>query len=116
MLSTLHIPFGATSTAAELVAGGDLSGKRAIAGPGGSSGIGVDGGPRSGGPRRADAALPDLSSRNEYGRWLRVRRGDVAPRTVVDAWEGKTKAQICEQMKDPARNGGCRTGEEVIST
>src|SRR2546422_8520408 len=29
-------------------------------------------------------------------------------------WEGRTKAQICEQMKDPARNGGRRTGEEVI--
>jgi hypothetical protein len=29
-------------------------------------------------------------------------------------WEGLTKAQICEQMKDPARNGGRRTGEAVI--
>jgi hypothetical protein len=29
-------------------------------------------------------------------------------------WEGRTKVQICEQMKDPARNGGHRTGEEVI--
>jgi NAD(P)-dependent dehydrogenase (short-subunit alcohol dehydrogenase family) len=29
-LTTLHIPFGATSTAAEIVAGVDLSGKRAI--------------------------------------------------------------------------------------
>jgi len=29
-------------------------------------------------------------------------------------WEGKTKAEICEQMKDPERNGGRRTGEEVI--
>jgi len=29
-------------------------------------------------------------------------------------WEGRTKQQICEQMKDPARNGGRRTGEEVI--
>jgi len=30
LLTTLHIPFGATSTAAEIVAGVDLSGKRAI--------------------------------------------------------------------------------------
>ena len=29
-------------------------------------------------------------------------------------WEGRTKVQICEQMKDPARNGGHRTGEAVI--
>jgi hypothetical protein len=29
-------------------------------------------------------------------------------------WEGKTQAEICEQMKDPERNGGRRTGEEVI--
>jgi len=28
-------------------------------------------------------------------------------------WQGLTKQQICEQMKDPARNGG-RTGEAVI--
>jgi hypothetical protein len=29
-------------------------------------------------------------------------------------WEGLTKAQICAQMKDPARNGGRRSGEAVI--
>jgi hypothetical protein len=29
-------------------------------------------------------------------------------------WEGRSKEQICEQMKDPARNGGRRTGEQVI--
>jgi hypothetical protein len=29
-------------------------------------------------------------------------------------WAGLTKEQICEQMKDPARNGGRRTGEAVI--
>ena len=29
-------------------------------------------------------------------------------------WEGLTKEQICEQMKDPARNGGRSTGEAVI--
>ncbi len=29
-------------------------------------------------------------------------------------WQGLTKGQICEQMKDPARNGGRRTGEAVI--
>jgi len=36
----------------------------------------------------------------------------LAPLSML--WEGKTKAQICEQMKDPQRNGGRRTGEEVI--
>ena len=36
----------------------------------------------------------------------------LAPLSML--WEGKTKAQICEQMKDPARNGGRRTGADVI--
>ncbi len=36
----------------------------------------------------------------------------LAPLSML--WEGKTKAEICEQMKDPERNGGRRTGEEVI--
>jgi hypothetical protein len=29
-------------------------------------------------------------------------------------WEGRTKEQICEQIKDPARNGDRHTGEEII--
>jgi hypothetical protein len=29
-------------------------------------------------------------------------------------WEGRTKAQICEQIKDPTRNGGMRTGERIV--
>ena len=36
----------------------------------------------------------------------------LAPLSML--WEGKTKEQICEQMKDPARNGGRRSGEKVI--
>ena len=28
-------------------------------------------------------------------------------------WEGKTLAQICEQIKDPARNGG-RSLEDIV--
>jgi len=36
----------------------------------------------------------------------------LAPLSML--WEGRTKRQICEQMKDPARNGARRTGEEVI--
>jgi hypothetical protein len=36
----------------------------------------------------------------------------LAPLSML--WEGKTKAEICEQMKDPERNGGRRTGEEVM--
>lgn len=36
----------------------------------------------------------------------------LAPLSML--WEGRTKGQICEQMKDPQRNGGRRTGEEVI--
>lgn len=35
----------------------------------------------------------------------------LAPREM--AWEGKTAAQICEQIKDPARNGG-RKIEDLI--
>jgi hypothetical protein len=36
----------------------------------------------------------------------------LAPLSML--WEGKTKRQICQQMKDPARNGGRRTGEQII--
>jgi hypothetical protein len=36
----------------------------------------------------------------------------LAPLTML--WEGRTKGQICEQMKDPARNGGRHGGEEII--
>jgi hypothetical protein len=36
----------------------------------------------------------------------------LAPLSML--WEGKTKSQICQQIKDPARNGGRHTGEEVI--
>ena len=36
----------------------------------------------------------------------------LAPLSML--WEGQTKEQICEQMKDPARNGGRHAGEEII--
>jgi hypothetical protein len=36
----------------------------------------------------------------------------LAPLSML--WEGRTEGQICEQMKDPARNGGRHTGEEII--
>jgi hypothetical protein len=36
----------------------------------------------------------------------------LAPLSML--WEGRTKGQICEQMKDPQRNGGRGTGEKVI--
>jgi len=36
----------------------------------------------------------------------------LAPLSML--WEGRSKREICEQMKDPARNGGRRTGEQVI--
>jgi len=29
-------------------------------------------------------------------------------------WEGRSAQQICEQMKDPARNGGRHTPEQII--
>ncbi|HEY8027000.1 MAG TPA: hypothetical protein VIF60_20830 [Burkholderiaceae bacterium] len=29
-------------------------------------------------------------------------------------WDGLSKGDICRQMKDPARNGGRRTGEQVM--
>jgi hypothetical protein len=41
-----------------------------------------------------------------------VATWELAPLSML--WEGRTKQQICEQMKDPARNGGRRSGEEVI--
>lgn len=41
-----------------------------------------------------------------------VKDWHLAPLSML--WEGLTKEQICEQMKDPARNGGRRTGEEII--
>ena len=41
-----------------------------------------------------------------------VATWQLAPLSML--WEGKMKAQICEQMKDPERNGGRRSGEEVI--
>jgi hypothetical protein len=36
----------------------------------------------------------------------------LAPLSML--WEGLTRAQICVQIKDPARNGGRHTGEEII--
>jgi hypothetical protein len=36
----------------------------------------------------------------------------LAPLSML--WEGRTAAQICAQIKDPARNGGRHTGEELI--
>ena len=41
-----------------------------------------------------------------------VASWQLAPLSML--WEGKTKAEICEQMKDPGRNGARRTGEDVI--
>ncbi len=36
----------------------------------------------------------------------------LAPLSMM--WERRSKRQICEQMKDPTRNGARRTGKEVI--
>jgi len=36
----------------------------------------------------------------------------LAPLSML--WEGLTKAQICAQIKDPARNGDRHTGEQII--
>jgi len=41
-----------------------------------------------------------------------VATWSLAPLSML--WEGRTKEQICEQMKDPARNGGRHTGKEII--
>lgn len=56
---------------------------------------------------------PWMRSAN-YPRCGRVpghREWHLAPREM--AWEGKTAAEICEQIKDPARNGG-RKIEDLI--
>jgi hypothetical protein len=47
----------------------------------------------------------------EPGRMPGHPEWHLAPREM--AWEGKTVAQICAQIKDPARNGG-RKPEELI--
>lgn len=36
----------------------------------------------------------------------------LAPLSML--WEGRSAQQICEQMKDPARNGGRRSPEQII--
>jgi len=36
----------------------------------------------------------------------------LAPLSML--WEGRSAHQICEQMKDPARNGGRHTAEQII--
>ena len=36
----------------------------------------------------------------------------LAPLSML--WEGRSAQQICEQMKDPARNGGRHTPEQII--
>jgi len=36
----------------------------------------------------------------------------MAPLSML--WEGRSKEQICEQLKDPLRNGGRRTGDKII--
>src|SRR2546428_6866813 len=41
-----------------------------------------------------------------------VATWELAPLSML--WEGRTKQQICEQMRDPVRNGGRRTGQDVI--
>ena len=41
-----------------------------------------------------------------------VKDWHLAPLSML--WEGKGTQQICEQMRDPARNGGRRTGEQII--
>jgi hypothetical protein len=47
----------------------------------------------------------------EPGRMPGHPEWHLAPRTM--AWEGKTLAEICAQIKDPARNGG-RKPEDLI--
>ena len=41
-----------------------------------------------------------------------VATWQLAPLSML--WEGRSAQQICEQMKDPTRNGGRRTGEKII--
>ena len=47
----------------------------------------------------------------EPGRMPGHPEWHLAPRTM--AWEGKTLAEICAQIKDPARNGG-RKPEDLV--
>jgi len=46
------------------------------------------------------------------GRVPGVAHWSLAPRSMT--WEGLSKAQICQQLKDPARNGNRTTAHEMI--
>src|SRR3989442_14712186 len=56
-------------------------------------------------------ALP-ISTNTADGSVPGAPNWHLAPSSMK--WEGLTKQQICEEMKDPARNGGRRTGKAVI--
>lgn len=85
-------------------------------------------------PRQTDAALPHqpLVVRGKDGHGVPAQTCQTCHQAANTAdgfvpgvpnwhlaplsmkWEGLTKGQICEQLKDPARNGGRRTGKDVI--
>ena len=85
-------------------------------------------------PRQTDAAIPHqpLVVRGSDGRGAPTQPCQTCHQATNTAggfvpgvatwrlaplsmkWVGLTKEQICEQIKDPARNGGRRTGEAVI--
>lgn len=95
-MARITTPFSATSTAAEVIAGVDLKGRRALV-TGGSSGIGVETA-RALAHAGADVtiAVRDLAAgekvRLEIGRNVRVAQLDLAEpesvRAFVRAWEG----------------------------
>jgi len=52
------------------------------------------------------------TSNTAEGRVPGAPKWHLAPLSMV--WEGRTKAEICAQLKDPTRNGGRLNGEQVI--
>jgi hypothetical protein len=65
-----------------------------------------------GAPALRCQACHQTTNAGDGGRVPGVRDWHLAPLSMK--WEGLTKAQICAQVKDPARNGSRRTLHEVI--
>src|SRR3954471_4924327 len=70
--------------------------------------------PRKGWPRRAHAAVPDLPSGDEYRRRVRTGRLRLGTRALVDALGRQDEGGDLKADEGPERNGGRRTGEEVV--
>ncbi len=71
----------------------------------------VERGPDGHGTETMRCSICHQSANFDPGRVPGHPEWHIAPREM--AWEGKTLAEICAQIKDPARNGG-RKAEDLI--